>query len=543
MKPTTQQLDNLKQVAGQAKRHLSQISEETDDLTVYLVGGAIRDALLGEPVNDLDFVVTGETAESMLDRGFENIEASSYGVLHDETHAEFALARTETKPDDEYGYKSIETHTDGVKIDEDLARRDLTINAMAIKLTHGRPKRIKHDKTESLRPDGWGEVVFIDLFDGLDDLNSGTIRHVSEAFNEDPIRVMRAARYAARFETSPNATVDDVSNLLTSTPFTVDEETKRLMGTVAPELNRMSRERVGMEVIKAMKQAKNPERFWGVLRDTGALAVLAPKLDRGMIVPSGRDKHHSEGNVYKHSMLVMQEMHKYCENEDITGIDRVRRLMMAVVHDLGKVISADDQGGLWSSEPPESFPGHAKMGKSAAKSMGETLGLPVHITNAMSDGCEYHMKIHDLPWWDPHKAIEFIEDHDPEPDVDTPYMATIEELIDLARADHQGRFQHLKVFDSEDEYQMHEDAPEGTAQPIFDADRYLSYIENVRTVIKEVDGCEILRRGTCEEHSTETIENEELAETLSSCEDCRTPGEWVGDKLQNERRKRMTNPN
>jgi len=94
MKPTTQQLDNLKQVAGQAKRHLSQISEETDDLTVYLVGGAIRDALLGEPVNDLDFVVTGETAESMLDRGFENIEASSYGVLHDETHAEFALART-----------------------------------------------------------------------------------------------------------------------------------------------------------------------------------------------------------------------------------------------------------------------------------------------------------------------------------------------------------------------------------------------------------------------------------------------------------------
>jgi hypothetical protein len=90
---------------------------------------------------------------------------------------------------------------------------------------------------------------------------------------------------------------------------------------------------------------------------------------------------------------------------------------------------------------------------------------------------------------------------------------------------------------------MHEDAPEGTAQPIFDADRYLSYIENVRTVIKEVDGYEILRRGTCEEHSTETIENEELAETLSSCEDCRTPGEWVGDKLQNERRKRMTNPN
>ncbi len=529
MNLTETQQNNLKKAAEKAREYLYCLSQDTTNFEVYLVGGAVRDALLNEPVNDLDFVITNETNESMQERGFENIDASSYDVFHDDEHNEFALARTETKAKGEFGYKSIKTDTEGTTISEDLARRDLTINAMAIKIFGERPTDIEKQNTKELTL-AQGSVIFIDRFNGVEHLNEGTIKHINNKFREDPLRVMRAARYTARFEKE------------NGDPFTLHPDTQDLMRMVAPELNRMSRPRLGEEVIKAMKQAKNPDEFWNTLRDTGALATIAPKLDRGMIVPSGKDKYHSEGNVYEHTMFVLREMHDHCEENNITGMDRVRRYMMAVAHDVGKVTSGDDQGGLWSDDPPTGFPGHAKIGRKDAESMGESLGLPTHVIKAMMDGCEHHMHIHDLPvWQDKIKTITFIEDHTPQQYEETPFKATVEELIDLAKADHQGRFQEINVFDTLAEYQEHEDAPVGTAQPVFDQEPYLKTVSRAREVINEVDGYHILKKGLCNECSEDNIDNDDLAERLSTCEDCRTPGEWVGEELNKERRNQMVN--
>lgn len=222
------------------------------ELEVYLVGGAVRDQLLGRPEGDRDWVVVGATPEDMRARGFQQVGRDFPVFLHPETREEYALARTERKVAP--GYLGFQVHAaPDVTLEEDLRRRDLTINAIA-RDAHGR---------------------LIDPWGGLEDLNRRLLRHVSDAFSEDPLRVLRLARFAARLP-----------------EFTVAPETEALCRRIvdAGELVTLPAERVWNEVARALV-AEQPSRFFEVLRSVGALARLAPELDRLWGVPQRADYH------------------------------------------------------------------------------------------------------------------------------------------------------------------------------------------------------------------------------------------------------------
>jgi len=208
-------------------------------MKIYCVGGAVRDELLGVPVKDRDFVVVGATPEEMLRQGFKPVGKDFPVFLHPRTHEEYALARTERKT--ARGYHGFEFYTaPDVTIEQDLARRDLTINAIA-KDAEGR---------------------LIDPFEGASDLEAGVLRHVSPAFGEDPVRILRVARFAARFG------------------FRIAPETMALMKAMARngEADALVAERVWQELARGLMEAK-PSRMLEVLRECGALARVAPELD------------------------------------------------------------------------------------------------------------------------------------------------------------------------------------------------------------------------------------------------------------------------
>jgi tRNA nucleotidyltransferase (CCA-adding enzyme) len=209
-------------------------------LVAYEVGGAVRDALLGLPVNDRDWVVVGATPERMVELGFRPVGRDFPVFLHPETHEEYALARTERKT--ARGYRGFAVHASpDVSLEDDLRRRDLTINAMA-------------RAADGTLLDPWG---------GERDLRDGVLRHVSEAFAEDPVRILRLARFAARFER-----------------FAVAPETLALMRAMVAdgEVDALVPERVWQEVSRGLGEAR-PSRMLDVLRDAGALVRLAPELD------------------------------------------------------------------------------------------------------------------------------------------------------------------------------------------------------------------------------------------------------------------------
>jgi tRNA nucleotidyltransferase (CCA-adding enzyme) len=212
----------------------------------YVVGGAVRDELLGVPVNDHDWVVVGGTPQQMLDQGFLPVGKDFPVFLHPQTREEVALARTERKTAP--GYHGFAFHAEpGVTLAQDLARRDLTINAMA---------RDEHG-------------MLIDPFGGQDDLRAKRLRHVSPAFAEDPVRILRLARFAARFG-----------------DFEVAPETAALMQRMveAGEVDALVPERVWQELSRGLMEA-HPSRMFSVLRQCGALAKLLPEVDRLWGVP------------------------------------------------------------------------------------------------------------------------------------------------------------------------------------------------------------------------------------------------------------------
>jgi len=212
-------------------------------MDIYLVGGAVRDKLLGLPVGERDWVVVGATPQQMLDLGYKQVGRDFPVFLHPETREEYALARTERKTG--HGYKGFEFHADpGVTLEADLKRRDLTINAMA------------ED------PDGG----IIDPYGGRDDLDAGRLQHVSEAFAEDPVRILRVARFAARFG---------------RWGFSVAHSTNTLMRTMVAngEIDYLVPERVWAELKKALV-TDSPARFFSVLRGCNALTVLFPEIAR-----------------------------------------------------------------------------------------------------------------------------------------------------------------------------------------------------------------------------------------------------------------------
>ncbi len=236
---------------------------------IYKVGGAIRDALLGLPVQDTDWVVVGATPEALQQRGFLPVGKDFPVFLHPSTREEYALARTERKTAP--GYHGFAFHASPeVTLEEDLARRDLTINAIA------QPE------------DATGEAGLVDPFGGRRDLQARVLRHVTDAFREDPVRILRLARFAARF-----------------TDFSVAPETLELMrGMVADgEVDALVPERVWQEISRGLMEAR-PSRMLEVLRDCGALARLLPEVDRLWGVPQ-RAEYHPEVDTGVHLGMVL----------------------------------------------------------------------------------------------------------------------------------------------------------------------------------------------------------------------------------------------
>ncbi|PCE31260.1 multifunctional CCA addition/repair protein [Burkholderia ubonensis] len=269
-------------------------------MRVYAVGGAIRDELLGVPVQDRDYVVVGATPEQMVAQGFKPVGKDFPVFLHPQTHEEYALARTERKT--AAGYHGFQFYyAPDVTLEDDLARRDLTINAMA----------------REVSPDGSLAGPVIDPFDGQADLRARVFRHVSDAFVEDPVRILRIARFAARFS-----------------GFTVADDTLALMQRMvdAGEVDALVAERVWQEVARGLMEAR-PARMFDALRECGALARILPEVDALWGVPQRAD-YHPEVDTGVHVMMVVDHAAKQ-------GYSLAVRFA-ALTHDLGKATTPED---------------------------------------------------------------------------------------------------------------------------------------------------------------------------------------------------------
>jgi tRNA nucleotidyltransferase (CCA-adding enzyme) len=271
-------------------------------MQTYLVGGAVRDALMGLAVKDRDWVVVGATPQQMLDAGYVAVGQDFPVFLHPQTKEEYALARTERKTAP--GYKGFAVHcAPEVTLEEDLSRRDLTINSIAAYADTAKADGLFDIKN--------GAKNLIDPFGGQRDIAAKVLRHTTQAFTEDPVRILRLARFAARFA-----------------DFTVAPETLALMQSMvqAGEVDHLVAERVWQELAKGLMEAR-PSRMFAVLHDCGALAKLLPELDRLWGVPQSVE-HHPEVDTGVHVMLVL---------------DMATRLQAplavrfaALTHDLGK---------------------------------------------------------------------------------------------------------------------------------------------------------------------------------------------------------------
>ncbi len=307
----------------------------------YQVGGAIRDALLGLPVKDHDHVVVGATAEEMLAAGFQSVGKDFPVFLHPQTHDEYALARTERKT--AKGYKGFVVHASpDVTLEEDLARRDLTINAIA--------------KDE-------GNDTLIDPYGGKKDIEAKIFRHVSPAFVEDPVRILRLARFAARFP-----------------EFSVAPETMALMQSMvaAGEVDALVPERVWQELSKGLMEQK-PSQMFAVLRECGALKVLLPELDCLWGVPQTA-KYHPEVDTGVHMMLVMD----YAAAQDYSLSVR----FAALCHDFGKGVT-----------PKDLLPrhiGHEKRSVDLLKGVVKRLKVPNTCARLAEIVAAYHGKMHQV---------------------------------------------------------------------------------------------------------------------------------------------------
>jgi len=307
-------------------------------MKIYVVGGAVRDRLLGLPVSDQDYVVVGATPDQMLALGFQPVGKDFPVFLHPQTHAEYALARTERKSG--HGYKGFKVYAaPEVTLEEDLQRRDLTINAIA--------------------EDASGALV--DPYGGQRDLAARVFRHVSDAFAEDPVRILRVARFAARF-----------------VEFSVAPETLALMRSMVDngEVDALVPERVWQEVARGLMEAR-PSRMFQVLRDCGALVRLFPEIDRLFGVPQPPE-HHPEIDTGVHVMLVVDWAARQGYSLPVR--------FAALTHDLGKGVT-----------PPALWPKHhGHEGKSVAlvRALCERLRVPADCRELAIAVARDHGNVH-----------------------------------------------------------------------------------------------------------------------------------------------------
>jgi tRNA nucleotidyltransferase (CCA-adding enzyme) len=309
-------------------------------MKIYLVGGAVRDALLQIPIKDKDFLVVGATANEMASLGYRQVGKDFPVFLHPKTQQEYALARIERKTGIGYDGFSCDASAT-VTLEEDLLRRDLTINALA--------------------QDEQGNIY--DPYGGQADLNHKLLRHVSDAFIEDPLRVLRVARFAAR---------------LHSLGFTIAKETLALMSNISQggELDALTPERVWQECDKALN-TDNPQVFFQVLRDCGALKALFPEIDNLFGIPQP-EKWHPEIDTGIHTLLTLKQAALL--SDDIS----VR--FAALVHDLGKALS-----------PKEHLPkhhGHGQKGLGLIKQLCQRLRVPNDCKELALLVSDQHQNIH-----------------------------------------------------------------------------------------------------------------------------------------------------
>jgi tRNA nucleotidyltransferase (CCA-adding enzyme) len=324
-------------------------------MQVYLVGGAVRDALLGQAVKERDWVVVGGTREELLRLKFREVGRDFPVFLHPDTHEEYALARLERKVGPGYRGFTVEFGP-GVSLEEDLARRDLTINAIA------------------QSPDG----TLIDPHGGQRDLDARLLRHVSPAFVEDPVRVLRVARFAARF--APLG-------------FRVAPETLELMRSMVErrEVDSLVPERVWQETEKALRELKAGE-FFSVLRACGALQPIYPEIDALFGVPQPA-QWHPEIDTGVHTLMVLEQAAL------LSGEPQVR--LAALLHDLGKAATPRAQ---WPSHH-----GHEERSVALIEALAERLRLPGDYRDLAIIVARYHGIVHRAFDLKPQTILEFME--------------------------------------------------------------------------------------------------------------------------------------
>lgn len=349
-------------------------------MKIYLVGGAVRDQLLNLPVKDRDWVVVGATPETLLQQGYQQVGKDFPVFLHPDTHEEYALARTERKSGSGYTGFTCYAAPD-VTLEDDLQRRDLTINAIAYSAK--------------------GE--YIDPYHGIDDIHAKLLRHVSDAFSEDPLRVLRVARFAARF--APLG-------------FTIAPETMSLMQemTNSGELNALTAERVWKETEKAL-HSQAPQVYFEILHQCGALKILFPEINALFGVPAPK-KWHPEIDTGIHTMMVLAMVSRLT--------DDIAVRFSALCHDLGKGVT-----------PVENWPhhhGHGPAGVPLVEALCQRYRIPNQIRDLAKLAAKYHDHLHRIERMRPSKIIRLFDAIDawrkPE---------RIDQLAIISEADARGR--------------------------------------------------------------------------------------------------------
>jgi len=325
---------------------------------IYLVGGAVRDRLLNLPVSDRDWVVTGATPEEMINKGFLPVGKDFPVFLHPKTREEYALARTERKT--ARGYHGFEFYAaPDVTLEQDLCRRDLTINAMA--------------EDESGR--------LIDPFHGAEDLKDRRLRHVSEAFAEDPVRLLRVARFWSRFAVHG---------------FRIADETMALMRDMvaAGEVDALVPERVWQEIQRALAEMQ-PRRFFEALRDSGACRIILPEFEALFGVPQP-EKYHPEIDAGLHCLMVLDEAARLSPDPEVR--------FAALCHDLGKAVTPSEQ---WPAHH-----GHEQSGLRPLRALCARLRVPKRFQELATIVMRFHTHCHRAESLRPGTLLRLLEQVD-----------------------------------------------------------------------------------------------------------------------------------
>jgi tRNA nucleotidyltransferase (CCA-adding enzyme) len=402
-------------------------------MQVYCVGGAVRDELLGLPVQDKDWVVVGATPEQMVSLGYIPVGKDFPVFLHPQTHEEYALARTERKTS--RGYKGFQVYAaPEVTLQQDLARRDLTVNAMA------------KDADGSL----------IDPYGGQADLKAGVLRHVSPAFAEDPVRILRVARFAARFP-----------------GFHVARETLTLIGNMVEsgEVDALVPERAWQELSRGLMERK-PSRMFEVLRDGGALAKILPEIDGLFGVPQP-PQHHPEIDTGVHVMMVID----YAAAQNFALPVR----FAALTHDLGKITTPD-------AILPRHI-GHEQRSVKLVRELCQRLRVPNDCRELALIVAKLHGKVHNAHEMRAESLLKLLHDTDA---IRQPQR--FEAFLQACESDSRGRL----GFDT---------------QPYLPA----NYLRNVLSAALSVDAGEVARHHTEPEKIKQAIFDARVQAIRQSC--------------------------